>query len=78
MADPGYVDLPSTAHFSFEYDQTLNQVGATALGNALKANAETDYGTISSWFDSLTPGGVPDSVGEVQQKPLSRMVMVCG
>lgn len=62
MADPGYVDLPATAHFTFEYDQTLNQAAATALGGAIAFNAEADYNLVSSWFDGLTPSGVPFNV----------------
>jgi hypothetical protein len=59
MADPGYVDLPSTRHFVFSFDQTLDGVGARALGSALFATAEQDYATVSSWFDGLKPAGVP-------------------
>jgi hypothetical protein len=62
MADPGYVDLPATAHFTFEYDNTLNQIAATAFGLALAANAEADYNLVSVWFDRLTPSGVPFNV----------------
>ena len=62
MADPGYIDLPATAHFTFEYDNTLNQAGATAFGVALAANAEADYNLVSSWFDGLTPSGAPFNV----------------
>jgi len=62
MADPGYVDLPGTTHFTFEYDNTLNQAAATAFGGALAANAEADYNLVSFWFDGLTPSGVPFNV----------------
>jgi hypothetical protein len=62
MADPGYVDLPPTAHFTFEYDSTLNQAAATAFGGAIAITAEADYNLVSSWFDGLTPSGVPFNV----------------
>ena len=62
MADPGYIDLPATAHFRFEYDNTLNQLAASAFGVALAGNAETDYNLVSFWFGGLTPPGVPFNV----------------
>ena len=62
MADPGFVDAGTTAHFSFEYDQTLNGAAASQLSGALIGNAEQDYKTITSWFDGLVPGGVPFNV----------------
>jgi hypothetical protein len=62
VADLGYIDLPATAHFTFEYDNTLNQTAATAFGVALAANAEADYNLVGFWFDRLTPSGVPFNV----------------
>jgi hypothetical protein len=62
MADPGFVDLPSTEHFTFSFEQTLNTGAAKALGRALAATAEQDYDTISSWFGGLRPDGVPFDV----------------
>jgi hypothetical protein len=59
MADDGFIDAGSTPHFSFEFDQTLDNTAAPALGNALIATCERDYDTIASWFDGITPGGVP-------------------
>jgi hypothetical protein len=62
MADPGYIDLPATAHFTFEYDKTLSQAAATAFGGAIATTAEADYNLVISWFDGLTPPGVPFNV----------------
>jgi hypothetical protein len=54
MADPGYVDLPATEHFTFEYNQSWNPSMATSIGNSLRDNAERDYANIRSWFGNLT------------------------
>jgi hypothetical protein len=62
VADPGYTDLPGTTHFTFEFDNALNTVAATAFGAALAANAEDDFNLVSSWFDRLIPSGVPFNV----------------
>jgi hypothetical protein len=62
MADPGFVDLPSTTHYTFSFEQTLNADAAKALGIALATTAERDYNTISSFFGGLTPSGVPFAV----------------
>jgi hypothetical protein len=59
MADPGFIDAGATTHFSFEFDKTLDAPTSRALCNALVATCEQDYNTIASWFDGLTPGGVP-------------------
>src|SRR5437667_4841997 len=59
MADPGFTDAGTTTHFAFEFDQTLNAPAAAALSAALNQNAERDYNSIASWFDGLTPAGVP-------------------
>jgi hypothetical protein len=40
MADPGYVDLPATGHFTFEYNQSWNPGMATSIGNSLRDTAE--------------------------------------
>ena len=62
MADPGYIDLPPTAHFTFEYDKTLPNAAALAFGAAIAATADTDYNLLSSWFDGLIPPGAPFNV----------------
>jgi hypothetical protein len=62
MADSGFIDVGSTQHFSFEFDKTLDNAAAQVLGKALLATCERDYNTVASWFDGLTPGGVPFSV----------------
>ena len=62
MADPGFVDLPGTTHFSFSFNQTLNAAAAAALGSALAATAERDFSTMSFWFGGLIPPGVPFQV----------------
>jgi hypothetical protein len=62
MADPGFVDLPGTTHFSFSFNQKLNAAAATALGGALAATAEQDFSTMSFWFRGLIPAGVPFQV----------------
>ena len=62
MADSGFIDAGSTTHFSFEFDVTLDASAAKTLANALVATCERDYDTIASWFDGLTPGGVPFKV----------------
>jgi hypothetical protein len=59
VADPGFTDAGTTAHFTFEFNQTLNAPAAVALSAALIQNAERDYISITSWFDGLTPVGVP-------------------
>jgi hypothetical protein len=62
MADPGFVDLPGTRHFSFSFNQMLNAAAATALGSALAATAEQDFSTMSFWFGGVVPPGVPFQV----------------
>lgn len=59
MADPGFIDAGSTTHFSFEFNNTLDAAKSRALCSALVATCEGDYNVIASWFDGLTPGGVP-------------------
>ena len=68
---PTYVNLPSTPHFAFSFDETLDDGGARALGAALFTTAEQDYGTLSSWFDGLIPGGVPFNV-QINHRSASR------
>jgi hypothetical protein len=62
MADPGFVDLPGTRHFSFSFNQMLNATAAAAVGSALAATAERDFSTISFWFGGVIPAGVPFQV----------------
>jgi hypothetical protein len=62
MADPGFVDLPSTTHFAFSFNQGLDPRAAVALRDALAATAERDFDIMSSWFDGLIPPGVPFNV----------------
>ena len=59
MADPGFIDAGSTTHFSFEFNNTLDATKSQTLANALLATCERDYNAIASWFDGLTPAGVP-------------------
>ena len=62
MAAPGFIDLPSTLHFAFEYNNLLNSTAATALGKALADTAEQDFATMTEWFSGATPqGGVIDT-----------------
>jgi hypothetical protein len=59
MAAPGFVDLPSTQHFAFEYSEQLNDSDARSLGKALLGTAERDFATLSSWFGGSSPRDVP-------------------
>jgi hypothetical protein len=59
MADPGFIDAGSTTHFSIEFNSALDAAKSRALCNALVATCERDYDVIASWFDGLTPAGVP-------------------
>jgi len=58
MAAPGFVDLPSTQHYAFEFNEKLNSNDARALGKALFDTAEQDYATMRSWFGGIDPSGV--------------------
>jgi hypothetical protein len=59
MADPGFIDAGSTTHFSFEFNNALDAPKSRTLCNALVATCERDYNIIASWFDGLTPAGIP-------------------
>lgn len=62
MAAPGFIDLPSTQHFTFEYNKQLNDTDARALGKALADTAERDFATMAGWFSGATPqGGLIDT-----------------
>lgn len=54
MADPGYVDLPATDHFTFEYNKSWDASMATRIGTMLMETAERDYTNIRDWFGNLT------------------------
>lgn len=62
MAAPGFIDLPSTSHFRFEFNDQLNDSDARALGKALLDTSERDFNTISFWFGGIIPQGVPFDV----------------
>lgn len=62
MAAPGFVDLPATQHFAFEFNEKLNSDDARKLGKALFDTAEQDYATLRSWFSDIDPSGVPFDV----------------
>lgn len=62
MADPGFTDLPGTANFTIEFDSTLNTAAATALGASIASTAEADYALVNTWFDNLSPSGLPFNV----------------
>ena len=55
MAAPGFVDLPSTQHFAFEYNNQLNATAAKALGKALADTAERDFAIMTGWFSPFSP-----------------------
>ena len=57
----GFVTLPSTPNFNFEYDDSLTATVATAFGAFLAKNAENDFNLLSFWFGS-TPDTVPFTV----------------
>jgi hypothetical protein len=59
MATPGYIDLPSSNHFTFEYNNQLNSDIARAIGKALLDTAEQNFNTLSSWFGGVIPTGTP-------------------
>jgi hypothetical protein len=59
MAAPGFIDLPSTKHFAFEYNDQLIDSDARALGKALADTAERDFETMTGWFSGSTPQGGP-------------------
>jgi hypothetical protein len=59
MATPGYTDLPSTQHFTFEFNNALNAPAARALGKALADTAERDFATMTYWFSGAQPQGGP-------------------
>jgi hypothetical protein len=59
MAAPGFIDLTSTQHFAFEYNNQLNGSDAKALGKALADTAERDFATMTGWFSGATPQGGP-------------------
>lgn len=63
MAAPGFVDLPSTQHFLFEYNAKLDADAAKALGKALADTAERDYAIMRDWF-----GGVAPSAAKIDVK----------
>lgn len=71
MADPGFTDLPGSAHFTFEFDSTLNGAAATALGASIASTAEADYALVNSWFDNLSPPGLPLNV-KINPKSVTR------
>jgi hypothetical protein len=62
MAAPGFIDLPSTPHFAFEFNEKLNSSDARALGKALFDTAEQDYAILRSFFGGINPSGVPFDV----------------
>src|ERR1700726_1631340 len=62
MADPGYIDLPSTTHFTYEYNQNWSASDGIAIGAWLRETAERDYAVVSAWFNNLTPAGLPFKV----------------
>jgi hypothetical protein len=59
MATPGFTALPSTEHFTFEFNDLLNVAASTALGKALADTAERDYNTMTFWFSGAEPQGGP-------------------
>ena len=60
MADPGFVDLPGTTHFSFSFNQELNVAGAMALGSTLAATNEQDFSTMAKMAYDLLPKNIPN------------------
>lgn len=55
MATPGFTALPSTQHFTFEFNNLLDGAASTALGKALADTAERDYDTMTFWFSGAQP-----------------------
>src|SRR5437867_4144319 len=53
-----FVEWGRTTHFTVSYAQSLGQTGQN-LADAVLATCEDDYAHLQSWFNGLTPSGLP-------------------
>ncbi|MEO7039150.1 MAG: hypothetical protein ABI186_03875, partial [Candidatus Elarobacter sp.] len=52
----------STAHFNVYYDTTSLPVSGPIIADAVLASCEWEYSMLQSYFDGLTPGGLPFNI----------------